>query len=205
MPKTKNPLTANRTKGKLPSCYWQKCCNFHPFSLKHWVSVYIYSKAEQLWKIFKTLSRSSHIFALSNHTNFSQTQTSATIPLNGFLWRRHVLFPSHIILIFISISVLLDYSTATYSTGEVFLTQDHPEDDGVAEDAGHHDEREGQGPQVVRRGHCLLSAVHTYKQCWGLRTSRIRILLVGISLSFLYLCFFYIKKYPPGSMINALN
>lgn len=62
------------------------------------------------------------------------------------------------ILIFIYISVLLDRPQLNF--GEVLLTQDHPEDDGVAEDARHHDEREGKGPQVVRRSHGLLSAVH---------------------------------------------
>jgi hypothetical protein len=36
---------------------------------------------KKLWKILKTLSGSSPIFALSNHTTRSQTQTGATVPL----------------------------------------------------------------------------------------------------------------------------
>jgi hypothetical protein len=45
------------------------------------ISVYIYSKSKEQWKIFKTLSGSSPIFALSIHTTFNQTQTDATVPL----------------------------------------------------------------------------------------------------------------------------
>ncbi len=37
------------------------------------------------WKILKTLSGSSPIFALSFHTTFSQTQTGATVPLKKHL------------------------------------------------------------------------------------------------------------------------
>jgi hypothetical protein len=66
----------------LPSGYWQKRGNFHPFSMKQYVSVYIYKKLQELWKILKALSGSSSVFALSNHTTFSQTQTGATVPLN---------------------------------------------------------------------------------------------------------------------------
>jgi hypothetical protein len=36
---------------------------------------------KKLWKILKTLSGSSPIFALSNHTTCSQTQAGATVPL----------------------------------------------------------------------------------------------------------------------------
>jgi hypothetical protein len=66
-----------------PSGYWQKCVNFHPFSMKQYISVYVYLKSQELWKILKTLSSSSPVFALSNHTTFSQTQTGATVPLSG--------------------------------------------------------------------------------------------------------------------------
>jgi hypothetical protein len=37
-----------------------------------------------MWKILKTLS-DSPVFALSNHTTFSQTQTGATVPLRPLL------------------------------------------------------------------------------------------------------------------------
>jgi hypothetical protein len=57
---------------------WQ----FPSFSLKDCVSVYIFQKSQELWKILKTLSSSSPIFALSNHTTFSQAQTGATVPLS---------------------------------------------------------------------------------------------------------------------------
>jgi hypothetical protein len=66
----------------LPSGYWQKRGNFHPFSMKQYVSVYIYEKSLELWKILKTLSGSSPVFSLSNHTIFNQTQTGATVPLS---------------------------------------------------------------------------------------------------------------------------
>ncbi len=39
-------------------------------------------KVEEALENFKTLSASSPIFALSNHTTCSQTQTGATVPLN---------------------------------------------------------------------------------------------------------------------------
>jgi hypothetical protein len=48
------------------------------------LSVYIYKKSKKLQKIFKMLSGSSPIFALSNHATFSQTQTGATVPLRAF-------------------------------------------------------------------------------------------------------------------------
>jgi hypothetical protein len=38
--------------------------------------------SKERWKFFKMLSRSSLIFALSNNTTFSQTQTGAAVPLN---------------------------------------------------------------------------------------------------------------------------
>jgi hypothetical protein len=38
-------------------------------------------KLKKLWKILKMLSGSSPIFALSNHTTCSQTQTGATVSL----------------------------------------------------------------------------------------------------------------------------
>jgi hypothetical protein len=66
----------------LPSGYWIKRSNFDPFSLKHRVSVNICKKSKEQWKILKTLSGSTPIFALSIHTNFSRTQTGATAPLN---------------------------------------------------------------------------------------------------------------------------
>jgi hypothetical protein len=66
---------------ELPSGYWQKRGNFHPFSMKQCVCFHIYLKSQEPWKILKTLSGSSPVFALSNHTSFSQTQTGATIPL----------------------------------------------------------------------------------------------------------------------------
>jgi hypothetical protein len=59
----------------------QKRGNFHPFSLKHCISVYNYEKSKVLWKIFQMLSGPSPIFALSNHTILCQTQTGATVPL----------------------------------------------------------------------------------------------------------------------------
>jgi hypothetical protein len=51
-------------------------------SLKGRVSVNIYKKSKELWKSFKMFSGSFPIFAFSNHTTFSQTQTGATVPLN---------------------------------------------------------------------------------------------------------------------------
>jgi hypothetical protein len=68
-------------EAELFSGYWLKHGNFHLFSLKQRVSVYIYKKSKEQGKIFKTLSGSSPIFALSIHTTFSQTQIGATIPL----------------------------------------------------------------------------------------------------------------------------
>jgi hypothetical protein len=69
-------------KSELPSGYQLKHGNFHSFSLKCLVSVYIILKLRKQWKNFKTLTFSgfSPIFALSNHTTFSQTQTGATVP-----------------------------------------------------------------------------------------------------------------------------
>jgi hypothetical protein len=55
--------------------------NFHLFSLKCCVSVYISKKSKKLWKILKTISGSIKVFALSNNITCSQTQTGATVPL----------------------------------------------------------------------------------------------------------------------------
>jgi hypothetical protein len=66
-------------EAELPTGYWQKRGNFHPCSLKRCVSVYIYQKSKELWKILKTHSASSPIFAFSNHATISQTQTGATV------------------------------------------------------------------------------------------------------------------------------
>jgi hypothetical protein len=49
---------------ELPSSYWQKRGNFHPFSMKQFVSFHIYLKSQEPWKIFKTLSGSSILFLL---------------------------------------------------------------------------------------------------------------------------------------------
>jgi hypothetical protein len=68
-------------KAELLSGYWQKCGNFHPFSLKGCISVYIYFTSKELCTILKILGGSFPIFALSNHTTFSHTQTGATVPL----------------------------------------------------------------------------------------------------------------------------
>ncbi len=49
-----------------------------------WRAAFLFSfikSKRELWKIFKILSGSFTIFALSNHTTFSQTQTGATVPL----------------------------------------------------------------------------------------------------------------------------
>jgi hypothetical protein len=70
-------------KAELPRGYWLKRGKFHPFSLKYLISVYIYYKSKKRWKILKTFSGFSPIFALSIHTTFSQTQTGATVPLNS--------------------------------------------------------------------------------------------------------------------------
>ncbi len=69
----------------MPRGYKQKCGNFHPFSLKRCISVYNYSKSKELWKIYKTLSGFSPIFALSNEITFSITQTSEAVPLRDKL------------------------------------------------------------------------------------------------------------------------
>jgi hypothetical protein len=68
-------------EAELPSDYWQKHGNFCPFSLKRCVSVFIYYKSQELWKILNTFCGSFLVFALSNHTTFSQTQTDAS-PFN---------------------------------------------------------------------------------------------------------------------------
>jgi hypothetical protein len=51
---------------ELPSSYWQKHGNFHPF---------------ELWKLLKMFNGFSPIFALYNHITFSLTQTGVTVPL----------------------------------------------------------------------------------------------------------------------------
>ncbi len=83
-PAGKCPNTCCQPIGKeteLPSSYWQKSGNLYHFSLKCCISVYFYKKSKELWEIFKMLSGSSLIFALSNHTTFSQTQSCTTFPL----------------------------------------------------------------------------------------------------------------------------
>jgi hypothetical protein len=59
----------------------QKLGNFHLFSLKCRISVYIYQKSTRQWKGLKTLKGSSPNFALSYHATFSQPQTGATVAL----------------------------------------------------------------------------------------------------------------------------
>jgi hypothetical protein len=79
----KYPLSANRRGGRIAQRLLAKTWHFHPFSLKRSVSVYIYQKSQELWKNVKTLSGSSPIFDLSNHTTFSQTETGATVTLSN--------------------------------------------------------------------------------------------------------------------------
>jgi hypothetical protein len=71
----KCPNTCNQPIGEeaaFPSGYWQKCGNFHPFSLKDRISVHIYEKSKESLKICKMLSGSFPIFVLSNHTTFAR-------------------------------------------------------------------------------------------------------------------------------------
>jgi hypothetical protein len=58
-------------KAELPSGYWQKCGNFHPFFLKRRFSVYINKKSIEEWEILISFSGPSPIFVLSFHTTFS--------------------------------------------------------------------------------------------------------------------------------------
>jgi anti-sigma-K factor RskA len=51
-----------------------------PFSEEQ-SSVYIYQMSKELWKMLYGSSSIIAIFALSNHTTFSQTQTGTTVPL----------------------------------------------------------------------------------------------------------------------------
>jgi hypothetical protein len=50
----KCPTTFNQPtgeEGEFPSGYWQKCGNFHPFSLKGCISVFIFLKSKGAVKI----------------------------------------------------------------------------------------------------------------------------------------------------------
>jgi hypothetical protein len=67
-------------KAELPSGYWEKRGNPFLFSeVLRFCSHLL--KVEGPVEILKMFSSSSPIFALSNHTTFSQTQTGATVPL----------------------------------------------------------------------------------------------------------------------------
>ncbi len=77
----KYPPPANRRGGSIAQWLLGKnVANFHHLSLKRCVSVYIF-KVEEAVEFFKTIGGSSPIFALSNHTTFSQTQTGTSVPL----------------------------------------------------------------------------------------------------------------------------
>jgi hypothetical protein len=60
-------------KAEEPSSYWQKRGNFHPFSLKHCLSVYIYKKLKKQWKIIITIIGSSPNTGPSNNITVSQS------------------------------------------------------------------------------------------------------------------------------------
>jgi hypothetical protein len=67
---------------ELPSGYWQNRGKFPSlFSEVLRFCLHLLKDGEAVENL-KTLSSSSSIFALSNHTTYSQTQTGATDPLN---------------------------------------------------------------------------------------------------------------------------
>ncbi len=72
-------------QAELPSGCRQNRGNFHSFPLNCHISIFIEKKSKAHWKILKSLSGSSPKYFLSHLTNFSQTQTGATVPLRTVL------------------------------------------------------------------------------------------------------------------------
>jgi hypothetical protein len=66
-----------RPSGELPNHYWPKRGNFHPFSLKHCISIHIYIKSEDVLKMFSKLLLP--LYFLSHHKASSPGQTAATV------------------------------------------------------------------------------------------------------------------------------
>jgi hypothetical protein len=79
----KYPTSSSWKGGRIAQRLLAKTWQFHPFSMKHYVSVNIYKKLQEIRETFKTLSGSSSVLSLSNHTTFSH-QIGATVPLTGF-------------------------------------------------------------------------------------------------------------------------
>ncbi len=67
-----------------PSGYQLKHSNFHPFYLKGRVSVNVYEKSKEHFKILKTTSGSFPVIYLSSNTVFSQSKSHASVPLRAF-------------------------------------------------------------------------------------------------------------------------
>ncbi len=72
---------SNNLSEHFSSGYWLKPSNFSQFSFKGRVSVNIYLKSKEHWKICKTTSSSSATTELSNIITFSQSPSHATVPL----------------------------------------------------------------------------------------------------------------------------
>jgi hypothetical protein len=81
----KLPLSSNRREDRIAERLWQKCGNF-PSLFYEAICICLHLlKIAGAVENFKRLSGSSPVFALSNLTTFSQTQTGATVPLSPSL------------------------------------------------------------------------------------------------------------------------
>ncbi len=71
----------------MPGGYWKKQGNIHPLSLKCQFLFMFIESQKKCGKLLKTLRGSSSMYALTNHTNFSQIQTGVTVSLSVMLIR----------------------------------------------------------------------------------------------------------------------
>ncbi len=75
-----------------PGSFWLKPSHFSPFSLSCHISVNIYLKSKEHWKILKTTCGSSPRTDLSNNITFIWYQSHATVPLRIQMWLKFSLW-----------------------------------------------------------------------------------------------------------------